>query len=210
LPEGVVEELVIVTISNEYGTRALSVAKLVAAELGYEYVDQQLPIVVAKRLRVTAEEVEAAEDSARTIGERLLSGLEVATPEVMPNLGETFDAACLREVQSAVREYAASGNVVLIGRGAGVILGRRPDVLRVFMYAPRDWRVHTIMEMFGKNEHVAATEVDRIDRARRAYLRDWYGVDFGNPQIYDLSIDTATFDVDGSAQIVLAAVRARA
>ena len=40
-----------------------------------------------------------------------------------------------------VREYAAHGNVVIVGRGAGAILGRRPDVLRVFLYAPRDRRV---------------------------------------------------------------------
>lgn len=199
----------IVTISNEYGTRALSVAKLVAAELGYEYVDKQLPVVVAKRLRVTLEEVEAAEDSARTIGERLLSGLEVATPEVLPNLGETLDTAMLREVQNAVREYAAHGNVVLVGRGAGAILGRRDDVLRVFMHAPRELRIRTIAEAFEQEERAASAEVDRIDKARRAYLRDWYGVDFGSPALYDLSIDTSSFGVEGSAKLIVQAVRAR-
>lgn len=200
----------IVTISNEYGTRALSIAKLAAVQLGYDYVDRQLPVVVAKRLRVTPEEVEAAEEATRSLGERLLSGLEVATPEVTPNLGETFDAACLREVQTAVRDYAAQGNVVIAGRGAGVILGRRADVLRVFMHAPRDWRVHSVMELFGEDEKNASAEVDRIDRARRAHVRDWYGVDFGDPAIYDLSIDTATFGIEASAELIVAAVRARA
>lgn len=200
----------IVTISNEYGTSALSIARLAASQLGYEYVDRQLPVVVAKRLRVTPEDVEASEDSARSIGERLLSGLEVATPEVIPNLGETLDAACVREVQNAVRDYAAHGNVVIAGRGAGMILGRRPDVLRVFMHAPRDWRIHTVMDAFGQSEKVAAAEVDRIDRARRAYMRDWYKVDFGNPSIYDLSIDTATFGIDASARLIVDAVNARA
>lgn len=204
------ERTVIVTISNEYGTRALSIAKLAAVQLGYEFIDRQLPVVVAKRLRVTPEDVEAAEDSSRSIGEMLISGLEVATPEITPNLGETFDAECLREVQNAVREYAAHGNVVIAGRGASAILGRRADVLRVFMHAPRDWRVHSVMDLFGEDEKTAAAEVERIDKARRAYLRDWYSVDFGSPANYDLSIDTSTFGIEASAALIVEAVRARA
>ena len=47
----------IVTISNEYGAGALAVAKRAAETLGYEFVDQQLPVVVAKRLRISPEEV---------------------------------------------------------------------------------------------------------------------------------------------------------
>ena len=72
----------IITISNEYGSGALAVAKRVADALGYEYVDQQLPVVVAKRLHVTPEAVEAKEDTGRSLGERLLSELERATPEL--------------------------------------------------------------------------------------------------------------------------------
>lgn len=200
----------IVTLSNQYGAGAISIGKLVAGTLGYEFVDQQLPVVVAKRMRITPEEVEATEDAGRSLGERLLSGFEVSTPELgAPNFGETFDEACLREVQNAVREYAAHGEVVLVGRGAGVILGRRHDVLRLYLHAPREWRMERIAQDLGIEHKTALAEIDRVDRARRAYLRDWYGAEFGDPAICDLAIDTSTFGVEHSAALIVAAVRER-
>jgi cytidylate kinase len=55
----------------------------------------------------------------------------------------------------------------------------------------------------------AESEVERIDRARVAYLRDWYGVTFGDPRHYDLCFDTSRFDEARGAALVTAAVRAR-
>jgi len=40
----------IVTVSNQYGAGALAVARQAAGELGYRLIDQELPVVVAKRL----------------------------------------------------------------------------------------------------------------------------------------------------------------
>ncbi len=200
----------IVTISNEYGSGAVSIAHDAAAALGYAYVDEQLPVVVAKRLQSSPEEVEAAEDTRRSMGERLLSGLELATPEIsLPASGETFDERCVREVQAAVREYAASGDVVLVGRAASAILGRRADVLRVFIHAPRDWRIHHVIDGTGVDGKTATTEVDRIDAARRRYMHDWYAVRWGDMDQYDLGIDAASFGHDASVSLIASAVRAR-
>ncbi len=200
----------IVTISNEYGTGAVAVAHDVAQALGWDLIDEQLPVVVAKRLESSPEEVEAAEDTRRSVGERIMSGLELATPEMgVPATGETFDERCLREVQAAVREYAAHGNVVMIGRAANTILGRRADVLRVFVYAPRDWRIHHVMNGTGADEKTATKEVERVDAARRSYLADWYDRQWGARENYDLMIDSSSAEHAGAVALVVAAARER-
>jgi len=113
---------VVVTISNEYGSGGLAIAKRVADVLGYEYVDQQLPVVVAKRLRIPPEAVDASEDAQRSLGELLLTSLERATPELaQASATEPFDEELFRAVQDAVREYAARGSAVIVGRGASAI-----------------------------------------------------------------------------------------
>jgi cytidylate kinase len=201
---------VIVTISNEYGAGALAVAARVAQALGYEYVDQQLPVVVAKRLHIAPEVVDANEDASPTMGERLLTSLERATPELaLASVEEPFDEELLRAVQEAVREYAARGNAVIVGRGAFAILGAREDVLRVFMHAPRAWRIARVAEAAHIRPEVAEAEVDRVDRSRSAYIKDWYGLTFGDARSYDICIDTSRLDVSQSAALIVAAARAR-
>ena len=193
----------------EYGTGATAIAAAAAAALGYEVIDDQLPVVVAKRLQISERAVEAAEDSRRSIGERMMTGLELATPEVLSApLPENFDETMLRAVQTAVREYAARGNIILLGRGAGVILGRRPDLVRVFLHAPRAWRIERIAAAIG-DAKLATVEVDRIDAARRAYIKDWYGERWGDVERYDVLVDVSSFGLDGAAGLIVASVRAR-
>jgi cytidylate kinase len=201
---------VIVTISNLYGCGAVAAAARVAAELQYELIDDQLPVVVAKRMQITAVQAQAVDETGRSLGARLLSSLELATPEVaVSGFGQTFDEEYVREVQEAVREFAAHGNVVIVGRAAGAILGRRPDVVRVFMYGPREWRIERLVIERNLEPKAAAAEIDRIDRARKAHLRDWYNVELGSPEVVDLAIDTSSFGVEGSAALIVAAVHAR-
>lgn len=200
----------IVTISNLYGSGGVAVAEKAALDLGYALVDRQLPVVVAKRMKISRDTARANDETGRSLGARLLSSLERATPEVAGSgIRESFDATFVREVERAVKEYAARGNVVIVGRGAGVILGRRADVLRVYMHAPRAWRIERVRAEFDIDEKAAAAEVDRIDKARRAHLRDWYRVEMGSPEIADLSIDTATFGIEASAALIVAAVHGR-
>lgn len=200
---------VIVTISNLYGCGALAVARELADELRYVLVDEQLPVVVAKRLQTSPQSVESAEDASDTVGGRVLRALGAGTPELGAASGVDFSKECLREVQDAVREFSAHGEVVIVGRGAGFILGRRHDVLRVFMYAPHDWRVTHIADGLGVSREVAAAEIDRVDRGRKQYIETHYGVSWIAAQNYDLCLDTSSISVQGAAAVIARAVRAR-
>lgn len=200
----------LITISNRYGSGAIAVAQLVAQRLDYEFVDEQLPVVVAKRLNTSPQAVESSEDVGKSVSERMLRALEFGTPELGGRQdAPDFDEDCLREIQEAVREYAAHGNAVIVGRGANAILGRRPGVLRVFMYAPREWRIRHIMEGHNVDERTAAAEVDRVDRSRTEYMQAYYGVKWLDHNNYDLALDTSVFGVEGCAEVIVRAVQAR-
>ena len=209
MPPAAFRFAMIVTISNEYGCGAHAIAVQAAAQLDYRFIDKELPVVVAKRLATSPEAVAAAEDTSRNLGERLISGLEAGTPELAfaTETPASFDQDVFRAVQEAVREFAAGGNVFLFGRGANAVLGRRDDLLRVFMHAPRDWRIAHIMHALTVDERTAAAEVDRIDKARRAYMREYYDLDWGDPGYYDLSIDTAHFGPERATSLIVSTVK---
>lgn len=199
----------IVTISRAYGAAANAVAAELAARLDYRVVADQLPREIAERLGSSTGMVEGIEATTPPLGERLLRGL-VAVPEMGIALAAPTDAyttAYRREIEQLVREQAERGDAIIIGRAANVILGRRPDMLSVFLSAPLEWRTQHVAESLGISAAKAAAEIARIDKARRAYTRDQYKLTWGDRRNYDLVLDTARFGINGAAEIIVAAVR---
>jgi len=200
---------VIVTVSRAYGASALAVSRAVAEQLGYRLIDEQLPVVAAWRLGTSADVVQAATERPRGFGERVLEQLGGGVPEaVQPPASDDSAAETRRAIEEAVREEAAAGDVVIVGRMGGAIMGARPDVVRVFIKAPLDWRAAHVAESLGIDDGAARTEIARIDEARRTYAREGYRVSWGDPRNYDLVVDTSKFEIAGSADIIVAAVHA--
>ena len=64
------------------------------------------------------------------------------------------DKAFIEATTSVIKELAASGDVVIIGRGSNMILSDTPGVVHVGLVAPTDVRVDTMAkrEMFSPEE----------------------------------------------------------
>jgi len=200
---------VIVTVSRVYGAAANAVSRRVADALGYRLVDEELPVVAAAWLGTSPEVVETVSERPLGFGERVLQQLGGGVPEAaQPPASDPIPAETRQAIEAAVREEATAGDAVIVGRMAGAILGKRPDVVRVFAHAPLAWRVAHVVESLGVDEAAARTEIARIDDARRTYAREGYRVAWGDPAHYDLIVDTSRFGVDGAAALIVAAVRA--
>ena len=199
----------IVTISREYGASALAIARALAERLGYRLVDDQLPSVAAWRLGTSAEVVQTVAERPRGFGERVLEQLGGGVPEAaQPPAQDPVPAETRRAIEAAVRDEAAGGDAVIVGRMAGRILADRRDVLRIFVHAPLERRVAHVVESLRVDAGAARAEIGRIDEARRTYAREGYRVSWSDARNYDLVIDSSRFGVEGSADVIAAAVRA--
>jgi cytidylate kinase len=202
---------VIVTISREYGAAGLAIADGVANALGYELLTDQLPRSVAARLGTSADEVEQIASSEQSLPEKLLAGLGEGTAELMtprtPRLPDEFDETVRREIERTIRERAVAGDVVILGRNAGAVLGARPDLVRVYLTAAREWRLARLSSAFGQAPAAIAADIDRVDAARRKFAKDRYKISWGNGRYYDLVIDVSRFGIDGAVALIVAAVR---
>jgi len=203
---------VIVTISREYGAGGLAVADGVARALGYELVTDDLPAVVAARLGTSTEEIAARVDSDSSLSERMLSDLGAATPEVVSSgslrTGADFDEDVRRQIEETIRERARAGDVVIMGRLGNALLAGFPNLLRVFLTAPRPQRIAHLIETFAFTPEQAAREIERVDVARRKVAKERYGFTWSDPRYYDLVLDASHFGVDGSVAVIVAAARA--
>jgi hypothetical protein len=204
----------IVAISRAYGANGKAVGAAAAAELGYRLVDDELPRLAALRLGTSTDVVRGIEDRGPGVGERIARALAPAHSEtgnaaVLP-LDDSLVAEYRREVDRLVHEAAAAGDVVIVGRFAGAILGARPDLLRVFVRADLAWRIAAVRAALGCDDARARSEIARVDGARRAFARGVYAFAWGEAGSYDAILETSRFGVSGTAAVIAAAVRAAA
>ena len=206
----------IVTISRQYGAGGSSVAGIVAASLGAEVVDKKLIEEVANRLSIRPSDVEAETERPRTLLESLVrsfSALEpgLGTGRTPPYPDPLFDPrkAIIELTEQIINEVADGGNVIIVGRGAGFVLRDRPGIFRVFLRAPGDVRVKTLMTRLGLSEAGTKRKMNETDSNRAAYSKQLYGRDWCDPDEYDLVVNTGRVSYQAAAQMILSGVRER-
>lgn len=205
-----------VTISRQFGAGGSSVATLVADYLGAELVDSSLIAEVARRLELSEPEVESRDEHPETFADRLLGSLRYLAPATglawrPPNRDGAIDPrwAVVNVTQELLREVGRHGNAVIVGRGGAFVLRDQPDTLHVFLHAPDEIRVQTIMSRFTVDEPTARARLRETDAGRGAYIRQLYKADWRDSANYDLVINTGRVGFGRAADLILAAIGRR-
>ncbi len=176
----------IVTISPTLGSLGDEIGRAVARARGFEFADREI-----------------IEKAAARFGEGVME-LAHATEE-KPTLWERFIDTSRRYmtyVEAIVLEQAARDNVVLSGRGSAFLLGKMRHVLRVRVTAPEWVRTTRIVEQQGLVSDAAAALVRQSDNELGARVRYLYHVDWNDPLLYDLVINTDRMTVAEGAALI--------
>jgi cytidylate kinase len=206
----------VITIAREFGAGGETVGHMLAERLDIEYLDGKIVDEVARRLKVPTDVVESYDEKTGSVLDRLLRQLatvDFSTPQDVaawtPPHGElAWDPmkSVLAMTQEIIRRQAATGNGVIVGRGAAFILLDQPDVLRVFLRAPFDYRVTAIADFRKINEEAARKFLKERDANSAAYIRQVYGHDWHGANHYDLVIDAARLGHMRATEVILAAL----
>ena len=101
-----------------------------------------------------------------------------------------------------ILELARTENCVIIGRCADYVLRDEPGVLRVFVHAPLEARIKTLMERHNIGEEAARREIAAVDKRRANYYRTFTGSDWRDAGHYDLSLNSAELGLDRCVELV--------
>ena len=203
----------LITISRQFGAGGSEVARRVAAALGWRVVDNELVEQVAARAGLPPERVAAREERCPTFVERLARTLAAATPEVFPppdtagTMVDVPEAELVKITEAVVREIAARGRVVVVGRAAPAVLARQTDALHVRLVAPRAFRVQLAADRLGCAPAQAAAILDETDRMRARYTREYYRRDLNDPVHFHMVLNTAALGLDGATEAVVGRAR---
>jgi len=201
----------LITISRQYGAGGSEVARLVAERLGWTVVDNEIVDRVARRAGLTPEIVAEQDERVPGFVERLARALAASSQEfAVPEMGiavRAVEPSLVRLTEMVVKEIAAEGRAVLVGRAAPAVLGRESGVLHVKLVAAREFRITTVMQSEGLDRRATERLMDETDAQRSRYHREHYGRDWDDPTHYHMILNTGLLGMDGAAEIVVARAR---
>jgi cytidylate kinase len=214
--------MAVITISRQHGSRGAAIGAQVAERLGWRYVDDDLNFLVAQHAGLGDEIVRPYDQEGfsrlRAFVCDCLDALESLGP---PPFGETvgapnriklpmdstrfFSARYLPLAKEMIRALAARGRVVIMGRGAQVVLKDAPRALHLRIVAPLPIRIRRVAQEAGVNDREAARRIRRRDKAVARYLRHFHGVDWADPLLYHLTLNTGALTEQEAVQLILQA-----
>ena len=183
----------IVAITREMGSLGKDVAAALGAELGLPIIYHEVIDHLADRMRLRKSHVIRLLDGSAGLLERL-----------------TADETSL-SIFTADEIYAiaAKGGAVIRGWGATHLLREVPHALSVRVCAPFELRKQRMMQRLNSDDDERIGEEIRInDEAHTAIMRRHFGLQWTDPEHYDIVLNTKRVSVSECVAEVLTLARA--
>src|SRR4051812_269557 len=186
--------MTVIAMTQEMASLGKDVALGVSEELGLQQVRHEVGDVVAGRMSVKKSLIRRIREGKAGKVERWAADektISIFTAE------EVFD-------------LAVKGNVLIRGWGATLLLRPVPHIPSIAVTAPLETRVKRLMDRLETDDGVPARhEIDVDDRARAARMGEAFNVTWGDPALYDLTLNTERVSIPTCVDQVLALLKSR-
>ena len=187
--------MAVIAMTQEMATLGKDVALGVCEALGLQQVRHEVGDVVAGRMQVKKSLI-------RRIREGKASKLERWAADE-----KTISIFTAEEVL----DLAVRGNVLIRGWGATLLLREVSHIPCVRVCAPMELRLRRLMERLETDdEALARHELEVDDAARAARMAEHFGVNWFDPVLYDLTLNTARIPASTCVDQVVALARSPA
>lgn len=199
----------VITIARGYGSGGKTIGKMLSEKLDIPFYDREL-------LRMASDDSGIHERLFGQADERVKLGLrkpfgKVYKGELLPPESDDFvsDDNLFNYQAKIIKELADTRSCVIVGRCADFILQDRPNVIKLFVHAPFESCVKTVMDMYSLPQKEAEKKIQDTDRHRGDYYKYYTGRNWDNAKNYDLCLNSAELGFDKCVEIVEAYMKIR-
>ncbi len=182
--------MTIITISRQTGSLGDEMARLAADKLGYQHIGKSQISEVLSKHGFSASDVAKYDEKK---------------PSLLQTLSKQKNLYA-HLIRTAIFELAAKDNVVVVGRGAQVILKDIPGTFNVRVIAPYATRVRRLVEQLGYDERDARWNIRQSDRDSSGYISTYFDANWDDGDLYDLVINTRTMTMKTGIEMITSAV----
>lgn len=193
----------VITIARGYGSGGRTIGKMLSEELGIPYYDRDL-------LRLASDDSGINEQLFAKADEKLKKSLlfkiasNIYKGELIPPDSDEFvsNDNLFNYQAKIIKELADTETCIIIGRCADFILKDHPNVVRLFVHAPLQDCINTLVDMTGKSEKEVEKQILEIDKHRAEYYKYYTGREWENAKHYDLCLNSSKLGFDKCVEIV--------
>jgi hypothetical protein len=207
----------IICVSHLTGAQGEAVARGVAEQLGFRYLDEEIVETAAGWVDLhpsVVGEVERRKSLMARISESISGQSMPSRPDAS---AERRGGGATREVptdedlraliRDVIRHVAEEGDIVIAAHAASMVLGDRQDALRVLVTASHKTRADRIAGARNVDAQRAEKLLAEEDAARADYLKRFHRVELELPTHYDLVVNTDDLPPERGAELVVLAAK---
>ena len=196
-------EKFVITIARGYGSGGRTIGMMLAKELNIPYYDREL-------MRLASDESGINEELFAKADEKLKQSLlfKIARKEyngelIPPDKEEFVSNDNLFAYQAKViKDLAAEGPCVIVGRCADYILRDLPHAVRLYIHAPLEDCVARTEGKLPGDAKEREKQILAIDKRRAAYYKYYTGKDWADARNYDLCLDSGKIGYRGCVEAI--------
>lgn len=184
----------VITIARGFGSGGKDIGNRLSKELGIPCYERQI-------LEMASEQSGLSQELFKNVDEKLptgflrkrLQGFPSTNYVVSPTEKHFVSDVNLYNIQAKIiRDLANTESCIIIGKCADVVLRNFGNVISVYIEAPRDACVQSIMEKMSVTEQEANRMIYHTDKYRADYYKYYSGGGcWTNPTNYDLTLNSA-------------------
>ncbi|HEX9045782.1 MAG TPA: cytidylate kinase-like family protein [Verrucomicrobiae bacterium] len=115
---------------------------------------------------------------------------------------KSIDRTVVEQTVETIWQLAVGGYVIIVGRAGNVITARLPNVFHVRLVGSLENRIARCEEIYDLDRTGAITFIKAQDEAKRSYLKEYFGKDIDDPQLYHLIVNTDRISYGDAAQLI--------
>lgn len=202
--------MTVIAVSASYGAGGSVIAPLLAQRLGVPFLNRPMSAGDAASLQPQLTEDAHEDDLRRSIWGRVLEAFAAVpddtgtAPPVVRDGGTVHRVRT--EAERRLHDFEAAGGGVVLGWAAAVVL---EGSYRIRLDGPPERRVRQAMRIEGLDEDAARSRREKTDEIRRVYWRRLYGLDWRDPSLYHLVVDSTAHDAETVVDAVARLAAAR-
>lgn len=198
-------EKFVVTFARGFGTGGKVIASQLAKELGIHCYENRILTLASQMSGLDENVFKEVNEKIRETNSisSFLRGLPRSRGYIARNEKFVSDDKLFEYQSEIIRNLAEKESCVIVGKCADYVLRDWPNVVSIYIEAPRDFCVQRTMENMGVSEEVANATIERTDKYRADYYEYYtHGNYWTNPVNYDMTLNSRRVGVSNCVKMI--------